>query len=242
MNEIIISHEESITGGLPPSTGDENAGREIPAPGFLELVYGIFFAPAATFHKIHGHPPYIQTVIIFTMVNIITYAMNGLVASHFIYLHATGHTALFMKVIWPAIGILGLFFQYIKWFFYSAFLHLTAEFLGGKGKATGVWVVAGLACLPAILLTPVNLLLIITGLKGVALSLVSSLFSLVVLIWGAVLLVLGVRQEHALSTRRAITTVVFIPTASFLAATIILLITFLVTATSFWPLLPKLNY
>jgi hypothetical protein len=242
MDETIVPNEEIISGGLPHDPGDEHTGEKKPVSLFLELIYGILFTPSATFHKIHRNPPYVQTIFIFTLVNIFTYAMNSLVASRLMHLYASDHMALVIKVIFPSIGILGLFFQYVKWFFYSAFLHLIAELLSGKGKATGVWIVAGLACLPSILLIPINLLLLISGLQGITVSLISTLSSLVFMIWGAVLLMLGIRQEHHLPTGRALTVVVFVPVATFLVSILILLIAFLLFANSFWPLLPKLNY
>lgn len=240
MDETVSSNKEIITGGLPRGPGDEHAGEEKPVLLFLELIYGTFFTPAATFRKIHLNPPYIQTIFIFTLVNVFTYAMNSLVASRLMHLHASDHMALIMKVILPSIGILGLFFQYVKWFFYSAFLHLVAELLGGKGKATGVWIVAGLACLPSMLLIPVNFLLLISGLKGAAVISILSVF--VFMIWGAVLLTLGIRQEHHLPAGRALAVVVFVPAATFLVSGLIFLVAFLVFANSFWPLPPKLNY
>ncbi|MCL6449157.1 MAG: YIP1 family protein [Armatimonadetes bacterium] len=223
--------------GQTPVANNGGTGAPGAPPGFLELVYGVLFEPVAAFPKIVQHLPIGQTVLIFTLVNVLVAIMSGLLTPRLMHPSAAGHMAVMMKAMTLMVAILGLVYQYAKWFIYSALLHLLAEFLGGRGRAVGVWTVAGLASLPGIFLVPANLILFIFGAKGFTLSLFMYLFGFIVLIWGMVLLALGIRQEHALSTGKAVA-VVLLPVGAVLAGGVVLLVAIMATATSLAPLLP----
>ncbi|MGQ9824242.1 MAG: Yip1 family protein [Desulfotomaculales bacterium] len=213
-----------------------------PPPGFLELVYGVLFEPAATFSRIKERLPFGGTVLIFTLVNVAVSLLSATVTSRLMYFHALGGGMMMMKPFFPLLAAGGLLFQYGKWFAYSALLHLLAEFFGGKGRARQVWVVSGLACLPAVFTVPANVLLLLFGVGGFTLSLLVYLFSLVALVWGAFLLVIGIREVHALSTGRSVA-VVLLPAAAVLAAALLLLVLLGVFAAVLTPFLhvPKIG-
>lgn len=222
----------------PASPANSEAGNiKRQPPGFLELVYGVLFEPVVTFQRVVQQLPLGQTILIFTLVNVIVCVLNAFLAPHFIGYQETGRLAMLTKAMAPALAGAGLLFQYAKWFVYSALLHLLAELLGGRGRAVGVWVIAGLASLPAIFLAPVELLLFLCGVTGFILSLLTYLLGFVVLVWGAVLLVIGLRQEHGLSTGRAVT-VVFLPVGAALIIGITVFIAFMTVAASFPTFLP----
>lgn len=235
MDEEKLREEKMSASGNFPGNGE--GMREKPPPGFLELIYGVLFEPGTVFRKVVARPPLGQTVIIFTLVNVIVALMNALVTSRLMYQHATDQMAGFMHALSPVLGILGLVFQYGKWFFYSGLLHLLAELLGGRGRATGVFIITGLASLPSIFIVPVNLLLFLFGVRGFTLSVLIYLLGIIILVWGAFLLVLGIREEHRFSTGRAVA-VVLLPPAVALAGGIILMIALTATITSVLPFLP----
>ncbi|MEW6276678.1 MAG: Yip1 family protein [Bacillota bacterium] len=230
--------EEKLSAPPAPAANGAAARQDGPPQGFLELVYGVLFEPVAAFSRVVQRLPLGQTVLIFTLVNLLVAFMNGLVMSRLMHHPAADHMAVMMvKAMTPVLVILGLTFQFAKWFTYSALLHLLAEFLGGRGRAVGVWTVAGLASLPGIFLVPVNLLLLLFGVRGFALSLLVYLFGFLVLIWGMILLILGIRQEHALSAGRA-AAVVLLPVGAVVVGGIVLVIALMATAASFMPFLP----
>ncbi|MCL6448329.1 MAG: YIP1 family protein [Armatimonadetes bacterium] len=212
--------------------------------GFLELVYGVLFEPSATFSRIKDRErlPVGRTVIIFTLANVAVSLMSATVTSRLMYFHAVDGAGVLMRSVAPAMAVLGLFFQYAKWFFYSGLLHLLAEFFGGRGRALGVFVVSGLASLPAVFTVPVNFLLLLFGVRGFTLSFFVYLFSVVAVVWGAVLLVLGIREVHGLSTGRAVA-VVLLPLGAALAAAVLLAGVLAACAAVFLPFLnvPKIG-
>ena len=229
-------------GGGPDQKGKTGEKDVKTPPGFLELVYGVLFEPVPAFSRVVKHLPVGQTVLIFTLVNLLLAVAGGLLAPRFLppFAPAPGHVMVMMKTMTLVFALVGVVFQFMKWFVYSALLHLLAEFFGGRGRAAGVWVVAGLASLPEIFLVPVNLLLLILGVKGFTLSLVMYLFGLIVLIWGMALLILGIRAEHALSTGRAVA-VVLLPAGAVLFVGVILIVVITAAAASFAPFLPLLR-
>jgi len=126
-----------------------------------------------------------------------------------------------MQSIIPLVVIFGLLFGYLKWFIYSAVLHLIAEFLGGNGQARGVFTVAGLAGLPFIFIVPFQFLMLLLGSRSIVVPLLMGLAGFGILIWSAVILVIGLAQVHHLSTGRAVL-VVLIPAMVIFVSMIVL--------------------
>jgi len=110
----------------------------------------------------------------------------------------------------PLIALGGVVLQFIKWFTYSALLHLLADFYGGKGTARGVFTVYGLAGLPTLFIIPVQLLALAVLPGNFFLNILVIPISLALAVWGIILLVLGIREVHRFSTGRALA-VVFTP-------------------------------
>jgi len=184
----------------------ENADRE--KLGLLELVYGTLFDPVHTFKRISGNPPLGWTVLIFSLVKVLSVTvlwytlpselMSGDIAGVYNY----GMAEVF-RVMVPVIIAGALVYEYVKWFVYSGTLHLLADLAGGSGRAAGVLVVTGLAALPSLLFLPVQIL--ITFLDGNWLAgLINFLIVLAVLIWGLILVIIGMRETQRLSTGLAV--------------------------------------
>jgi hypothetical protein len=180
----------------------------------LELIYGVLFDPAATMKRVALQPPVGLTVLIVTIVTLIVTSMGIFtftrISGGVSPIYGGGHLIAVMQSIIPLVVIFGLLFGYLKWFIYSAVLHLIAEFLGGNGQARGVFTVAGLAGLPFIFIVPFQFLMLLLGSRSIVVPLLMGLAGFGILIWSTVILVIGLAQVHHLSTGRAVL-VVLIP-------------------------------
>ena len=213
---------------------------QLSSPGFLELVYGVLFDPLPAFRKIAAKPPVGLAVLIFTLVNVAVAIMSVLVMSRSMNQHLPGMEipmTRFMNAAMPVMVVLSLVSNYIGWFLVSGLFHLLAEFLGGRGRAIGVFAVTGLSSLPLIFLVPVNLLILLWGLKSFAAVVIMPLLSLIVVIWWLILLILGIRQVHGFSTGRAVAAVL-LPVAGVIILVVILMVAMMAITASIVPALP----
>ncbi|GAB6159058.1 hypothetical protein JCM39194_22580 [Desulfotomaculum varum] len=220
----------------PPAAPVESAATEPAAPPepplkYYEIIYGVLFDPVPTMRRLAANPPLGAAFVI-----VITLALAGMLASLYIYArsgapelggavglpwqqHLTAARAL--RAAAPVLALLGAVFYFVKWFFYSALLHLLAEFYGGRGKARTVFVIYGLAGLPEVFLIPLN---VVTALAAPSLTaVVSTLGNLGTLVWGTVLLTIGLREAHRLSTGRALA-VIATPVLAVLALALVTLV------------------
>lgn len=180
-------------------------------PGFLELFYGVLFEPVKTMNTVAGAPPLGTVAMVVTVPILLGSFMGFLTYSRVLEesLPAAGMEQLLsaMQAMAPFWLILSLLLGYLKWFGYSAVFHLVADLLGGRGGARGVFAVVGLAELPSALLIPFQLLGYWFGVGNTAVTILLGLAGLAVWIWHIVLLVIGVRAVHHLSTGRSLATI-----------------------------------
>lgn len=209
-----VSPDESRaapTAGEPDGTDKHSAGEVSQeetkdVPGFLELIYGVLFDPVKTFRRIAQSPPLGSSAAIFSLVKILSVAVGGYISTRYMSGDLTGHEYGFeelLRAMMPAVVVIILVYEYLKWFVYSGLLYLVAELSGGRGRAVGVLCVTGLASLPALLFLPVQTLATVFGGRGLT-GPVNVLFWLGVMIWGCVLVVLGLRETQHISTGRAV--------------------------------------
>ncbi|OAT79753.1 Yip1 family protein [Desulfotomaculum copahuensis] len=226
-----------------PHHDQSGAGRpdgvpEPPGPGrtgFLELVYGVLFDPASTFRRVAAGPPLGTAVLVFTLVNLISALMSALLAHRLAYRGPNGmHMAWLMQAATPVLAATGLVLQYVKWYVFSALIHLTAGLTGGRGRAAGTLTVVALSVLPSIILVPVDLILLLAGLHGPAVTVVMILLGLLILVWSVVLVVLGLREVHAISTGQSLIAVLLPP----LVLLVILFVLLLLAAAGVASLMP----
>ncbi|WP_238472676.1 YIP1 family protein [Desulforamulus profundi] len=111
-------------------------------------------------------------------------------------------------------------------------LHLLADFYGGRGEARTVFVVYGLAGLPEVFLIPIGVLT--TLISPSAAAGVNTLGSLIVLIWGVILLTIGLREAHRLSTGRALA-VIFTPVLAVIVLAVITMVGLMSAMSAFMP-------
>lgn len=214
----------------------ENTPPPEPPMGFLDIIYGVFFDPRATFRRLAARPPLGLAVLIFTLVNLAGALMGALVGYRLTL--PPGHPSMGMNWLAPAaplVAAAGLVFQYVKWVVVSALLHLTAGLLGGRGKASGILTVTALAALPALAMIPVDLLLLLLDTRGMPLTMVTAILGLAVFIWGVVLVVLGLMEVYHFTASRALLTVL-LPPAIIILSSIILLVLFAAGLSALFPL------
>lgn len=211
------------SGGTPPGGTPETPGSG--RTGFLELVYGVLFEPVTTFRRIAAGPPLGTAVLIFTLVNLISALMSTFIAHRLAGQSPYGmHMAWLMQAAAPVLAGAGLVLQYVKWYLFSALIHLTAGLTGGRGPAAGTLTVVALSALPSIILAPVDLILLLAGLRGPVITAVMILLGLLILIWSAVLIVIGLREVHAISTGQSLLAVLLPPLALLVILFILLLV------------------
>lgn len=181
----------------------------------LEMIYGVLFDPVATFRGVAVSPPVGRALLIFSVVSLLG-AVMGFYLSTQVFrgeLGDLGPLAEMMDMMIPLMVFGGLIIAFVKWVVYSGLLHLVAEMFGGSGRALGVLAVTGLASLPVILLMPVELVVVLAGGQSPLATIITGLFGLVSLVWGFVLVVLGLREVHGFSAGRALTVALTPPLA-----------------------------
>ena len=193
-----------------------NASDGQPKDGILDLIYGVFFEPARTFAGLSNQPALRTTVIIVVFLELAIALMA--------FFDVSQQYATEIAISAPLFVVGVVFIALIKWFFMTGLLHLVAAFYGGWGDVRSVFAVYGLAGLPAVLMIPLELLTIILA-PGMALSMVTVLLTLVVLIWSVVLLIIGIREVHGFSSEKAALTV-FTPVLAVVGMFIVGLIMF----------------
>lgn len=172
------------------------------SPGLAELIYGVLFNPVKIFRSISKHPPLFHGFLIFFGVVILTSLTNTLAPLNFAA-PAELNTALARTRF--LIGIIGALFALIGWFVEAGLFQLLAEFFGGRGRAVGVLTVLALAGIPKVLVIPFQVIsfLLAGSLFGRFLFIAASI---IIFIWWAVLLVIGLREIQEFSTARALAT------------------------------------
>ncbi|MBO8137807.1 MAG: YIP1 family protein [Desulfotomaculum sp.] len=209
-----------------------------------DLIYGMLFSPVKTYRKAVEIPPVGSTLLIILGLNLVL-AVMGMFSADAELVYNFNHGMMNAVMIHaaqaaaPAVVMTGFILNTIKWFFYSALLHLVAEFFGGKGRAVTTFTVYGLAGLPAVFLVPLQGLRIISG-SGVFTGLYY-IGAIAVFIWGVVLLTIGLREAHRFSTGRALA-VVITPLAVGLLLVLLAVIMFVGFLSSLIPHLEHLRY
>ncbi|GAB6179297.1 hypothetical protein JCM14036_06160 [Desulfotomaculum defluvii] len=209
---------------------------------FYEIIYGIFFDPVRTMKKVTLNPPIITTVLIVVLLSLISLLTNlyssnqgvDLGIHNGLPIPQAANISQALRAATPLLAILGAIFFFLKWFFYSALLHLVADFYGGEGKARTAFVVYGLAGLPEVFLVPLGV--ITTWLSSGITTAVMALANLIILIWGIILLTIGLREAYEFSTGRALA-VIFTPAVVAIVLAIIGMVGFMGVLSSFGPMI-----
>ena len=237
--EVTGSHEGPNSGGVPAveieaqPAADQEGNSEAENPSAAEpeqhplrvydIIYGILFEPVKTMKMIVQKPPVGTTVIIIILLSLVELltelytSTRGGPSNLGLDLGMPFRQAMdfsqALRAAAPVLAVLGVLFYFIKWFFYSALLHLLAEFFGGQGKAKTVFTVYGLASLPTVFFIPLNVLAIL--LFPSSFTAVTTIAGLGVFIWGVILLTIGLREAHQISTGRTLV-VIFTPVVAAL--------------------------
>lgn len=174
---------------------------------WYDLIYGILFQPVTTYRRVALAPPLLMTVVVVAGLNAVL-AVLDINSAHQLPLPAQlagggASVQALLDQIGPYLALASFTFSFLLWFIVSAILHMLAEFFGGTGRALGTFTAYGLAGLPALLLLPFQSLTIMLPGNGFFANL-AALASLVVILWGLVLIVIGLREVHQFTTGRAV--------------------------------------
>lgn len=214
-NNVRIPAGESLSTeeGLSVNQAEYGSpGGAQPGHDFLELVYGVLFDPVKTMARVAQRPPVGIAFLVVTIAGILGLASGYLAASEVLASSLPGdgleQLLAASRALLPFWAVFGLFWGYLKWFGFSAVVHLAAGLLGGNGTAGGVFAAVGLANMPSILLIPVNLMILWLGAGRFVATFLVGLTGLTAVVWTAILLVIGLRQVHGLSNGWSVLVVV----------------------------------
>ncbi|MFA7467817.1 MAG: Yip1 family protein [Desulfotomaculaceae bacterium] len=229
---------DSICNAAREDGDRENQSETGKKEGILELVYGVLFEPVRTFAGLTRQPPVLTAVVIVVLLNLAEALMGLFTTPQYMRgLQLPNLPELdILRSIIPLAAVGGFFFGFVKWFFMAGLLHLLAVFYGGRGDARSVFTVYGLAGLPAALMIPVQLLAVYFE-SSAAFNIITGILSLAVFIWSVVLLIIGIREVHWISSGKAALTV-FTPILTF----IILFIIGLIMLGSVMSTIPELQF
>ncbi len=173
--------------------------------GILDMIYGVLFDPVPTLAGFAGDPPLRSAAVIFIALQLAEALMGFFTAPQYLGdFHWPGWPAReLVNAAWPVLAAGGFLFAVAKWLVAAGLLHLLAELCGGRGSARGVLAVCGVAGLPAVFMLPVQLGVSYFN-PGPPAALFTALLGLGLFIWSTVLLVVGIREVHGLSTGRAV--------------------------------------
>lgn len=179
-------------------------------PNFFDLIYGVLFSPTDTFRVLSDVLPIGQAVATLFILTL----SNAVVSFSFFrtaFKDIPGVNPELIPVfsgLFPLVLAFAVAFVGLKWFVFGAILHLMAELLGGKGTPKGTLTVYALASLPGVFIIPVEILLKLLQVPEIAAAAMSGAVRIAVMIWGIVVLVIGLREIHSFSTGNAVLTII----------------------------------
>jgi len=182
-----------------------NSGNQVKS-GILDIVYGVLFDPVRTFAGFAQKPPIVPVIIIFLALNLAEAVTSLFIAPAYFdnMSDLPGFTGAGTKqAVLSFVVLAGFSFGLLKWFLMAGLLHLLADLYGGRGTARSVWAVYGAAGLPAVVMIPVQLM-ITFFISGGLTDLITGLLAMGLYVWGVLLLIIGLREVHRLSTGRAV--------------------------------------
>lgn len=203
---------------------------------FAELVSGIFISPVATLRVVATRvpAPFGASILAYFAVALISalgasVSLSRVVARTFSELGAATPpaSAITFGIVLGALvlGPIGLFFK-------AGALGLSAGFFGGRGDGRRLLPAFALTYAPALLNTPVGLLV------GTSLDNLATVLSLAILVWRLVLDVIAIREVYSVSTGRA-AAAALVPLGVLVLAFIAFLVVWLITfMTMVGPLVP----
>ncbi len=197
-----ISHAEPL-GSQPPQKFT-----------LYDLFYGILLEPVKTFRMLAEKTPLGLTVLLVLGLNLILAIMNMFGTNYDIFTSMFNSSPYMgeamtrlLEAAAPIAAVVEFTANIVWWFVYAGLLHLLAEFYGGQGRAVSTFAVYGLAGLPAVIFIPLQLIEIIFPDSAVV-RLIMFIAALAIIVWGIVLLTVGLREVHRFSTGKAIAVIV----------------------------------
>lgn len=153
---------------------------------YLDFFVGVLTAPFATLRTLAATPRPGAAVVVHSLIILITTLAGAYVAP--------GAAPLAL----PVGAGLAVVFGLLGFFLYTAVLHLSAEFLGGQGRALALFTTLAFASAPGVLLAPFGLAV------RAAPPMFYYLVSVVLGLWVLVLHLLSIQAVHRLSLWRSL--------------------------------------
>ncbi|NTW05007.1 MAG: YIP1 family protein [Peptococcaceae bacterium] len=193
--------------------------------GFLELIYGIIFEPGKTFQQIAERPPLNKVLIIFLLfqaLSMVLFIAGGVFSKGFSAFSGAAGMGGTIKALLFIMAFAGFILSFVKWLMSSAVIFFLSDLLGGRGKSSAVLAVTGLAFIPAMIISPLQLWLILMGSHWWSYVL-AALTMIGGWCWVIVLLIIGLRETQHLSNGKSIA-VIFMPVVLVIGLVVLLLI------------------
>lgn len=180
---------------------------------FLELVYLVLFRPREALRRLREGVPWWWAVAVFYGVYFFGQTLNlaaGPAWPETLPLPLGLDSAALARFLF----LLGIPLALVFWFLEAAVWHLLAQFFGGQGRGTTLFLALGFTNLPLLLGQGAGALLGLSGQNFWPTLLVGASA-----VWVFVLQVMAVKEMHGLSAGRALT-VVLLPFAALLILTL----------------------
>ncbi|MGO0123417.1 YIP1 family protein [Desulfothermobacter acidiphilus] len=170
--------------------------------GILELLAGMLFAPLQTIRRAEARRSFKSALTLYLLVLV----LNGLTNLLLMRASSSASASLPHATVpfLAAFLLLGIPLALMLWLLQASFFYLVGHLMGGRGTPLGVLSVCALVITPQLYLVPLDVLLVLARVSEAATSLVGGLAGLALLVWMAVLLVVGLREEHELATGQAV--------------------------------------
>ncbi len=191
-----------------PASQSISAGQAPPAPGFLDVVYGVVFRPVATYRTLTQYQPMIPRSLLIV-------ALSSLVQGTSMWLQFAGEfESVSLAGMISIMGAVGITVGVATNFFSAAVMHLFAELFGGRGTGMMLFSLIGMCQVPGLLLGVAALIPepTLAGLATGGLGL-----------WTGILTILAIRESERLSTGRALA-VFFMPIVALTVAVVLFVV------------------
>ncbi|WP_054693512.1 YIP1 family protein [Syntrophomonas palmitatica] len=111
-----------------------------------DIIYGLIFAPSATFKKIGEDKPVVLSLLVFLVISVINLPLYRGILLH------QNTVSIMHKAQWFwIIGWMGIFFSFLVLFFLAGLYSLLSEIIFKKGNAVGILACFCFAAFPGVI-------------------------------------------------------------------------------------------
>jgi len=159
-----------------------------------DIIYGLIFAPSATFKKIGEDKPVILSLLVFLVISVINLPLYRGILLH------QNTVSIMHKAQWFWIlGWMGIFFSFLVLFFLAGLYSLLSEIIFKKGNAVGILACFGFAAFPGVIGSACQY-----GALLLDFTTVGFLCSFLAILWMIALQILALREALDIQSGQAI--------------------------------------